>query len=298
MEAPTEDSVEIATNTSIRSYTRTVNSSPAGAVTTLSVSLEAVKSSSLCFGVDQPCTGHAVWFAADNLSNFLHDHHHAFRTQHQRPLRVLELGAGPGLAGIWLAKLLQGGDDHTVATFLMTDGDEQVVNLLRRNCQRNMLRESHDDFTIRHYHSNVTVQCQHFLWGKLEAEQLLLQGAGFDLILGADLIYGRSDDANSCTGTLVADLFDTVFMLLLNDAAVFYLGFTRRDLPIESVLETANQRGLIWELQEDYVYDIFDTNTDGQTCFWRDAIYSFGRGDGAAQSQQTRLQQELMANEG
>lgn len=288
----------IASNSSTRSYTRTVeqissNNEGDNQTTQLIISLEAVTSSSLCFGLDQPCTGHAVWFAAENLSNFLHDHHNTFRNK-RGPLRVLELGAGPGMAGIWLAKLLEG-QKNELFTFLMTDGDISVVNLLRRNCERNLLLRATDDFSVRNDHSNVTVDCQHFLWGKLQAEQLLLQGSGFDVILGADLIYGRRDNSSVDEGTLVADLFDTVQTLLLNSESIFYLGFTRRDLPIELVLEAANQRGLVWELQEDYIYDIFDTNTDGQTCFWRDAIYSFGRGDGAEQS---RLHQEvLLANE-
>lgn len=286
-----EDEV-IASNSAIRSYTRTVDDAK-GASTTLKVYLEAMTSSSLCFGVNQPCTGHAVWFAAENMSNFLQDRRYLFESR--KGLRVLELGAGPGLAGIWLAKFLEGGKNE-LASFLMTDGDEDVVKLLRRNCERNMLwpKATNDDST-RHSMSNVNVDCRPFLWGRIRADELLFQEAGFDVILGADLIYGRSDNSNVGEGTLVANLFDTVQALLLNSESLFYLGFTRRDLPVEHVLDAANQRGLVWELQDDYVYDIFDNNTDGQTCFWRDAIYSFRRGNGAAQSKQ---QEELrLANE-
>ena len=163
-----------------------------------------------------------------------------------------------------------------IATMLLTDGDRDVVQLLERNCQRNNLTDNDDAV------NGVAVECRQFAWGKEQAEDLLQHDRGFDLILGADLVYGRNDDRASSS---VVDLFDSIRVLLgTKDASAFYLGFTRRDLPIAVVLEAANERGLIWELVQDYVYDIFDSNTDGQTCFWRDAIYVFRRGDGLAQS--------------
>jgi hypothetical protein len=282
--------------TAIRNYTRETYDNEAEAAdgaAVLVVSIEAVMSSNLCFAADQPCTGHAVWFAADNLSNFCRDRYHSFASLTSRrgtqPLRVLELGAGPGLVGITLAKLFEGKDkSRDLASFLLTDGDEEVVKLLRRNCIRNFLSES-NDFGIESESSNVSVGCQRFFWGKSQAEKLLQNEKGFDVILGSDLIYGRRGNYPGDNGSFIADLFDTAELLLLNDDSLFFLAFTRRDLPIEIVLETANSRGLVWELQEDYVYDIFDTNTDGLTCFWRDAIYSFTRGDGVAQ---LKLQQD------
>lgn len=295
----------VSDNSTIRNYTRVIDNNDGtkdNESTVLVVSLEAVTSSTLCFEEDQPCTGHAVWFAADNLSNFLQDHYRNFTSlrqnlvaPQQQPFRILELGAGPGLSGIWLAKLLEGKDKKgDLASILMTDGDEEVVKLLRRNCTRNCLTESkRGDNNIHHDVSNISVDCQRFLWGKLHAEKLLQSQNGFDIILGADLVYGRRNLPGN-DGTIVADLFDTVEMLLRNNNSLFYLGFTRRDLPIEIVLEAANVRGLVWELQADYNYDIFDTNTDEQTCFWRDAIYSFTRGDGLAQ---LKIQQGIAISE-
>ena len=306
--------------------------------TTISIALEAVENQEACFQVDQPCTGHAVWFAAQNLSDFIvHDKSLLSSSSttadaDSRPLlQVLELGAGPGLVGITMAKLWlmlssssSSREDDTAtgrrsgATFLLTDGDEQVVDLLRQNCERNELLLRNN---VEKDDGGVAVECQQLVWGKRQAENLLQSrgGDGFNVILGADLIYGRSNNSNTDdhhsnssstthqAGTMVADLFDTVTTLLGDDddEAVFYLAFTRRDVPIEMVLEVANQRGLVWELQDGYTYDVFDCNTDGQTCFWRDAIYAFRRRRGdnnngaaaaAEQLKQVKLQQQQDVN--
>jgi predicted nicotinamide N-methyase len=233
------------------------------------IKLEAELSTN-CYNVDQPATGHALWFAAENMcglvEKLLADHN-----PDDPKTSLLELGAGPGLAGIYAAKLLA----QSLQTVVLTDGDADVVDLMKRNIQRNHAGCSSGEV---------------LMWGQATANQELLERhslpSGFRIILGADLIYGR------CSMSTIRLLFETVHQLLSIDGC-FYLAFTRRNLPIDVVLAEANAQGLVWELLDDFVYDIFDNNVDGTTDFWRDAIYAFRIGDGVRQMQETALQGEL-----
>jgi predicted nicotinamide N-methyase len=251
-----------------KSYTHVVSADGR----TMTVRLHAAHSSRDCFSADQPSTGHAVWFAAENLTQMLVDQVRSPSKSWREARHVLELGAGPGLVGIWAAKLLEDGGSGArdngnltpgteARQYLFTDGDADVVALLQRNCDYNEMPDS--------------VVCAKLWWGSEESSALRsLRPGGFDIILGADLIYGREHTLQQ--GNVLDNLMSTVQTLLAING-VFYLAFTRRDLPVDVVLACAEKHGMVYELEEDYVFDIFDTNTDGQTCFWRDAIYAFRR---------------------
>ena len=121
-------------------------------------------------------TGLFVWPSAILLAEFLWLHRAFFRGK-----RVLELGAGVGLAGIVAAKL-------GAAAVAMTDrGDEPaILDNLRRNCSAN----------------GVSGLClaQPLTWGRFTAETLALRAAGVDILLAADCLYASRDfDAFFCT---------------------------------------------------------------------------------------------------
>jgi len=135
---------------------------------------------------------------------------------------------------------------------------------------------------------------------------------GFDIIIGSDLIYSSkqvptvkllfetvyaslkvtpnavaeavtkrvvlpgygvdtdADDEEAFMPKVSAD-----FVCNPKGGGVFYLAFTRRNMPVQTVLGLAEDIGLSWMLIEDYCWDVFDNNTDGITEMWRDAIYCF-----------------------
>ena len=111
-------------------------------------------------------------------------------------------------------------------------------------------------------------------WGKDHA-LINRQGRFYQNIIGSDLFYNSSQE-----DTVIA-CFDTVSVLLAPATPEhnpgFYLSFTRRNLDINIILAIARKVGLEGALAEDYCYDIFGNNTEGQTELWRDAIYVFRR---------------------
>ena len=281
----------------IQRYVRDVNNQE------VCIELEAELSKN-CYNQDQPATGHAVWFAAENLCGLVdqlfleqkqqqeqddltEEEDSSSNNQGMTITSLLELGAGPGLTGIYAAKLL----NKTLQTVVLTDGDADVVELLQRNINRNQILEMSGKTTTTT--TTTTTAAQVLLWGNDNDNQALLerytQNNGFSIILGADLIYGK------CSIGTIQLLFQTVYQLLAPQHGIFYLAFTRRNLPISIVLKEANRQGLVWQLVDDFVYDIFDNNVDGTTDFWRDAIYAFSKkndGDGKKQLMEMELQEE------
>ena len=222
-----------------------------------SVTIRAIKKRDY-YGTNVDLTGHSSWFAATLFSQFACGEQRAVAL-FGGGRSILELGAGAGLAGCALAKCLQLLNQPSGA-IVLTDGEEQVVDLLRSNVEQNNLSES--------------VSCQQLWWGPSPALNELKQRTpeGFSVIFGCDLLYNQLQ--LKC-GT-VASLF-LVVDELLSRTGRFYLSFTRRDLDVAAVLEAGRARGLVAELQEDFVYDLFGSNTEGVTDLWRDAVYSFRR---------------------
>jgi predicted nicotinamide N-methyase len=148
-------------------------------------------------------------------------------------LRVLELGAGTGLVGLALTRLLhlRGQATHTV----VTDFYPSVLENLRRNVTMNFPGHPQDCHNTGSPSSSVTVE---FLnWEQLAntsdsvdgLEAAAALGAPFDVLIGADIIYEaeharwihgcvtrllrhpRTDDA--ATGTGVAPRFHLLIPL-------------------------------------------------------------------------------------
>ena len=141
--------------------------------------------------------------------------------------------------------------------------------------------------------------CEQLWWGAgPELDRLSSRHQdGFDFIFGADCIYEKVDK-----GQLDA-LLETACRMLRKpttpdpnatlpgglpgaggggagtgaepSAAVFLLAFCRQLVPIDNVLDLARSKGLVPQLAEDRVYDMFGHNTDGMTDMWADCIYEF-----------------------
>ena len=120
-----------------------------------------------------------------NLLNNNNDHNNAlFRNR-----VVLELGAGTGLASIAAYKM---GAKRVIAT----DGNEEVVDLARRNIAQNM---NIDDG--RANNSNSCITAKQLKWGVLDAMDYANTA---DFIIGSDLTY------NSGTWKILAETVATI----------------------------------------------------------------------------------------
>ncbi|KAG6574551.1 uncharacterized protein IUM83_07242 [Phytophthora cinnamomi] len=133
------------------------------------------------------------------------------------------MGSGLGLIGI-LASYL------TDQQVVITDGDDDTIELLVANCKLNEVEDR--------------VQCRKLLWG-VDLDQIQDK---FDVVLGADIIYEQEH---------VVSLFETAKYLLkpgrrsVEDggkaASEFLLAYTKRNVSIDYVLNTAKSFGFEWE---------------------------------------------------
>ncbi|CAI5717807.1 hypothetical protein KXD40_001135 [Peronospora effusa] len=163
-------------------------------------------------------TGLTLWRAGDFLSDYMSQNRGRFAGK-----SIIELGSGLGLVGI-LASYLT--DQHVV----ITDGDDDTIELLTANCQLNKVEDR--------------VQCRKLLWG-IDLDQIEDK---FDIVLGADIIYEQEH---------VVSLFETAKYLLKpgrqlvesadKAASEFLLAYTKRNVSIDYVLDTAKNFGFEWD---------------------------------------------------
>lgn len=79
------------------------------------------------------------------------------------------------------------------------------------------------------------VTCQKLLWG-VDLEAITDK---FDIVLGADIIYEKE---------YVVALFQTAAYLLKRDGkSIFLLAYTKRNVSIDYVLDTASSFGFEWD---------------------------------------------------
>ncbi len=99
-------------------------------------------------------------------------------------INCLELGCGLGLAAIALGKLLLLNDKNFMFKLLLTDGDDEVIELCKKNIASNCGIFPDD--------SRSSIVAQKLFFGNLEDEKGALEfhgGKAFDLILAADVLY-------------------------------------------------------------------------------------------------------------
>lgn len=142
----------------------------------LARSIKLARAARSCpYSTDVPLTGMSLWFGGSNLVSAMH----LLPVLTKRSPRVLELGAGTGVVGIsaWIAY------EGAFSKLSITDGEREVVEqVLRRNVLENGCR--------------AEVECMR--WGSALAERAaaVTGEIPFDVILGADLIYGRNCDVH------------------------------------------------------------------------------------------------------
>jgi predicted nicotinamide N-methyase len=112
-------------------------------------------------------TGVVVWNSSLLLTRLLERLHQSEGDYMSLLQRVVELGCGPGLASLALACL------QPSIQVTATDGNPNVVDLCRRNIQRN--------------HQEAHVVASRLQWGEFLDDESMNEA--FDLILGSDLTY-------------------------------------------------------------------------------------------------------------
>lgn len=110
-----------------------------------------------------------VWPSAVRLAEYVL-RRRALSTEEPQALRVLELGAGPGLTGLAL------NSSGTFVNVVLTDNDDGVLDLLRRNVD--CIKEN-------------PPRVEYLSWGDTRAAEHLVGKDPFHLILGADVTFDR-----------------------------------------------------------------------------------------------------------
>ena len=146
--------------------------------------------------------GARTWVAAEILASHLHRHWHGRYRRGERTdeTRVLELGAGTSLPGLVLAEL--------GARVVLTDTIEEgcvlgnvhaIVKAYDENKSARDEREWRRDERFRAKPPSLTHR--HLHWGRLDVEAVALAKTGFDVVVGADVLYGKSRDFDALFAT-------------------------------------------------------------------------------------------------
>ncbi|KAI9567516.1 putative methyltransferase-domain-containing protein [Boletus coccyginus] len=110
----------------------------------------------------------------------------------ERPLRILELGAGTGLVGLTVAKLLQAWKipkpdptPHHRATIVLTDLHPAVLDNLQSNIDANFPTVSDDT------HNAILVNSHPLDWSSFSMTDTTpnILSTPFDVVFGADIVY-------------------------------------------------------------------------------------------------------------
>lgn len=92
-----------------------------------------------------------------------------------KPFRIVELGAGTGYVGIWLAKMLRQPSEIYITDL------EQVLPLIRDNVATHYQPHNAD--------TSTTVHVQRLHWGNKEDINALLADGPIDLVIVSDCVY-------------------------------------------------------------------------------------------------------------
>lgn len=248
-------------------------------------------------------TGFANWFGSANMCNLIADNATILfgqREENSSGCNLLELGSGLGRAGLMAMKIMEL-QDSLVAHCVLTDGEHEIVSLLKHNHTLNFpLIQNHLNLN----NTQVAGICQQLWWGEnAELGKLRVRyPRGFDIIIGCDIIYGpdsvlRLIDLLYTVNSLLSFknrrlLTDIPTKLVSRDDSptqvnsdfnitknpAFYLAVTRRELlSVEELEILANNVGLTVKFLDEYTYGIFDNIVDTSSVFWRDAILRITR---------------------
>lgn len=154
------------------------------------------------------CTGQTLWRGGETLARW------CWRNEVKG--KCIEVGAGLGLCSLVA--------ERTAQTVVATDGDELALSALAKNVALNASR----------------VVVRRLVWGDAgEAQRLVTDFDGFDVVLGADVVYDER---------ALAPLVATV-ATLLKPNGIFVLAFTHRGVNIEGLLDLTSSAGFVMEDQ-------------------------------------------------
>ena len=155
----------------------------------------------------------------------------------------------------------------------MTDGDEEVLSL----CNKNILLNN----------KCLNASTELLRWDDQSKAKHIIDvrgGTGFDVIIGADCLYGRDPNiaehlfaSASIVLRNIDNLTSDVERLNSFSEPSLILGYERRvgGGDIASVFETAAKHGFDWSLGDDAILDMFGNVISELTMFWEQAVFVF-----------------------
>lgn len=162
-------------------------------------------------------TGLTVWRAAENLARFIFTQPERFHNK-----RVIELGCGLGVVSIMLEKM------QICSKIVATDGCPETIELLEKNIETSKCDVE-------------TIVAKEMSWGCSQEDEE--DQNSFDVVLAADVIYEEK---------AIIPLLMSMEALLSkeNRNAEILLAFARRNVPVDTFLVAASQRGFTWSIAE------------------------------------------------
>lgn len=172
-------------------------------------------------------TGLAVWGGAETLCEYLmKERDSGCPTQifQQRQSRVLELGAGLGLCGLFVAHAFE------PAKVILSDGDVDVLERLEKNIEQNPL----DNETL--------VSSEQLVWGQ-NLDAFEKEHGLFDVIIASECMYMSPS---------LQTIWETVNHLLDKSGLFLYVHQASSQVPKEKVLDMATKCGFEWTTSRSY----------------------------------------------
>lgn len=170
---------------------------------------------------DFDLTGQLVWPGAMLLNDYL-----SKNAEMLQGCSVIELGSGVGITGMLCSRFCR--------QILLTDHNEEVLKILRRNIELNVSSENPS--------CCAALEAEKLEWGNSDQINRILHKypGGFELILGADICFQQSS---------VPLLFDTVEQLLKNRGlghCKFILAYVSRAKMMDlMVISEATRHGML-----------------------------------------------------
>jgi len=227
-------------------------------------------------------TGLTLWRSAEHLCEYVANHSSIL----QPNKRVLELGSGLGLCGIFAHQLMLRNhgetssnidqdvknDEALSSCIFLTDGDTDVLSQLRANVNHNhqsasnsrTLPRSHDSDNKGDNYATASLSCHQLLWGRDNANEFVKRHC---LIGGEDCDNVETSATNkslppSClfdvilgadlvyAPRVIQPLFETVKVLLKPSNGIFLFAYCSRrqgSTSLDLVLETATKFEFTYE---------------------------------------------------
>ena len=190
---------EVVEEETAHAYTLTLNE--AGATAQAEIRLRGFRASDY-YATNLNLTGFTNWFGSENLATMVADCAAVGPHLRTREAHVLELGCGLARAGLATAAAMRACDCR--GRLVLTDGEPAMVALAKQNVARNGFGEGEGEGDeggeggrgagAGERDCCFGCEARQLWWGVDEQCEALLAGSpdGFDMILGADLIYGKA----------------------------------------------------------------------------------------------------------